>query len=248
MRGAAQGVFCFLCAALLASAPLVHAQCKSLWPVEELAQVHARVVELRSKRGVAARIPRDWLRALRITAARLDAAAGISTSLYLCDARAPNAFAWREGGANNVAVTLGMRTLIGNDWHAFAALLGHENAHLVKNHGARRQQRALGLALGESILKTLLSDGGAPPAVFGIDLLGAGAAVIGASYSREEEHEADAVGMRYAHCAGFAVEGALTLHRKLGGASDFLSGHPSSAKRIRALRGELARARAAGCE
>ena len=245
MRAAAHCVFCI---ALLACAPLAHAQCKSLWPVEELAQFHAREIELRTKRGVVARIPRTWLRALRITAERIDAAAGISTTLYLCDARAPNAFAWREGGMNNIAVTLGMRTLIGNNWHAFAALLGHENAHLVKNHGARRQQRARGLALGESILKTLLSDGGAPPAVFGIDLLGAGAAVIGASYSREEEHEADAVGMRYAHCAGFAASGALTLHRKLGGASDFLSGHPSSAKRIRVLRGELVRARAAECK
>jgi len=244
MRGAAKSIVCI---ALLAAAQAAHADCNTVWPVETLLQSRAQTLELRGSRGAAARIPRDWLQALHITAERINAASGISTTLYLCDAREPNAFAWSEGAMNNIAVSLGMRDLIGDDWHAFAALLGHENAHLTNRHGARQQQRDIMLAVGEDILNELLAAGGKSGVLLGIDLTRIGAAAIGASYSREEEHEADAFGMRYAHCAGFNAEGALALQRKLTSASDFLSSHPSSAARIGALRGKIARIRAAGC-
>ncbi len=218
--------------ALLLSPVTAHADCERMWKVGALlANAAGAEVTLHTERRERVTIPARWLRALNIVHEKIDAASGVATTLYFCAAREPNAFAW-HGGGKNVALTAGMYRLLGDDWHAYATLLGHENTHLVKQHGKHRQKREVGLSLGKTALELLLAKKGGGI----IELTALGIAALGASYSRDEEREADRGGMVYADCAGFSPDGALRLHEKLDSAGNFLSSHPSSRQRITALR------------
>ncbi len=200
----------------------------SCYPVATLENTYASNVSLG---GMT--IPTESLRGLLIINERIDAESGVSTTLMLCDESIPNAFAGQENGQNIVGLTVGMMKLLGNDWHAYAAAIGHENAHLVKNHGTKRQQREVVLALGQVILQSSLpqSAGVLVPTIIEYGITG-----FSATYSQKEESEADQLGMEFAHCAGFSADGALSVHRKLDSKSGFFDSHPSSKLRIARLR------------
>ena len=220
------------CALLLLLPMSAHATCDQMWEVGALlANERGGEVVLHTGHRARQTISTQWLHGLEIVHQKIDAVSGISTKLFLCAAPEPNAFAWYKSGGN-VALTTGMHHLIKNDWHVYAALLGHENAHLVKKHGKQRQKREIGLHLGKAALESVLDGKGG----IASDVLHIGFSAVGASYSRDEEREADKVGVIYAHCAGFSPDGALRLHRKLDSAGNFLSSHPSSRQRIRKLR------------
>lgn len=225
---------------LLIAQPLTaHGYCKDMWEVSALLRTAGADATLEFGGQPKTNISAEWLRGISIVAAKIDAAAGIDTTLYLCAESAPNAFATRDNsGRNIIGLTFGMYRLLGNDWHAYAGLLGHENAHLIKNHGTKRQKRQAGLALGQAALNILTKNN--LPSIAGIDLVALSAQAFDASYNRDEESEADQYGMRYAVCAGFAADGGLRLQRKLNSASNFLSSHPSSRQRIAAMRAAIA--------
>ena len=66
-------------------------------------------------------------------------------------------------------------------------------------------------------------------------------ALVDRAYSRDDEREADRIGLEYMRRAGFAETGAISLQQRLltlrGGTSiPFLSTHPSGEERIENLR------------
>lgn len=72
-------------------------------------------------------------------------------------------------------------------------------------------------------------------------IAGLGADLIDASYSRDQEREADALGVGYVMSAGFDPNGGIRLHEKLlktsrGLSLPFLSSHPSGEERIENLK------------
>ena len=224
----------------LAAAPVTAAaQCEAFWQPRLLAQAESAQVELRDNRRAAATIPTRWFIAVSHINKRINAASGVDAQFLLCSSTEPNAFAWRSDGAPFVALTLGMYRLLGDDWHAYAAILGHENAHLARRHGNKRQQREAVSALGQLLGGALLANAGGGALV--AESLSIGGRAITSSYSREEEHEADLDGMHYAQAAGFDPRGALSFHAKVKSAGHFLGSHPSSADRMRRLRAELKR-------
>ena len=169
----------------------------------------------------------EMIYGLRIVSERIDDASGINTTLVLCNDREPNAFAI-AGEKNIVGITVGMLKLLGNDWHAYAALLGHENAHLIKGHGDKRQKREIGLGVVQILTRTMAPE---VSQIMSYPLAG-----YRSTYSQEEELESDKLGMKYAHCAGFASDGGIRVHRKLNSNSRFFATHPSSRYRINRLR------------
>jgi len=223
----------------LAAAPVTAAaQCEAFWQPRLLAQAESAQVELRDNRRAVATIPTRWFIAVNHINRRINAVSGVDARFILCASSEPNAFAGYPGGEPFVGLTVGMRELLDDDWHAYAAILGHENAHLVRNHGRKRQQRKSVAALGQLLGGALLSGAGGAVVANSVNLT---AQAVTSGYSQEDEHEADRDGMRYAHAAGFDPRGALTLHAKLKSASHFLHSHPSSADRMRRLRAELKR-------
>jgi beta-barrel assembly-enhancing protease len=126
------------------------------------------------------------------------------------------------------------------DEASLAALIGHEMGHVNARHAARRMtsqvMTSLVLGLGAAVL---LKDERYAPLVLGIGAIGAGALL--ARYSRENEREADALGMAYMVEAGYAPAGMVSLmdmlrsmQRSKPGALELMfSTHPMSDERYR---------------
>lgn len=217
------------------------ADCKGTWELGVLARSNLDHL-LISEKNQTHRLSTQWLKRLVEIREKIDAASGIYTRLLICNSDAVNAFAWKSADQNMTALTLGMIDLLRNDYDAYAALLGHENSHLVQNHMQQKSDRAIGLGLLQLLLGVALEvtiQQGTGVKGLGSDLASLGNQAIGASYSRDTEREADRLGIRYAFEAGFDPSGAIRLHRYLSANANFLSTHPSSDDRVSILAEEI---------
>lgn len=125
-----------------------------------------------------------------------------------------------------------------------AAVLGHEVAHVTRRHAALRagqqQATALGLALGSVAVGS--SGISTEQKNAALAIMGAGATVgILLPFSRQNELEADVVGVDYMHTAGYDVRESITLWQKMGAAAEgrpteWMSTHPNPETRIGQLR------------
>lgn len=158
----------------------------------------------------------------------------------------PNAFALPGG---KVGVHTGLFPITKTDG-GLAAVLGHEIAHVTRNHAGSRKTQATGLALGGLVLDQIAKRGGASNtgrATLGT-LYGAGATVgLALPHSRKAELEADKVGTIYMAKAGYNPEEAVAMWQRFAdynrakGSStpEFLRTHPLDTTRINALRAFL---------
>ncbi len=117
-----------------------------------------------------------------------------------------------------------------------AMIMGHEMAHALREHGRERIGKTQATGMGLSALSQLL----------GLGNLGNVAAEIGTQllalqFSREDESEADLVGLELAARSAYVPQAAATLWRKMSAASGgsnsakFLSTHPSGPQRVKDL-------------
>lgn len=120
-----------------------------------------------------------------------------------------------------------------------AMIMGHEMAHALREHArarlAKTQATSIGLSLGAQLLG--LGDLGNVAANLGTQLLSL-------KYSRDDETDADLVGLELAARGAFHPQASVTLWEKMtaqGGGSGpgFLSTHPSGPNRIRELQGNV---------
>ena len=125
-----------------------------------------------------------------------------------------------------------------------AGVLAHELAHVSQRHVAKRieQMQAISVATMAGVLAGMLFGGGdAKEAVMAGSIAAGQSALL--NYSREDEREADQVGMNYLVAAGFPPTGlgkgleAIRRNRWYGGGSlpPYLSTHPASEERIGSL-------------
>jgi predicted Zn-dependent protease len=146
---------------------------------------------------------------------RIAAASDLPDSEFtftLLDSEVANAFALPGG---YVYITRGLLALAENEAE-MAGVLGHEVGHVTARHAAQRQTQATGAGL----LATLGTIGAA---LFGGEMAGqlaqqvagVGAQAYLAGYSREQELEADQLGIRYMAQAGYDPQGMATFLRKL---------------------------------
>nr|WP_261794374.1 M48 family metallopeptidase [Comamonas testosteroni] len=122
-----------------------------------------------------------------------------------------------------------------------AMIMGHEMAHALREHSreqlAKNQATSLGISLGAQLLG--LGDLSSAAARFGGQLLSL-------KFSRNDESEADLVGLELAARAGFNPQASVSLWRKMGeatgeGGIGFLSTHPTGPDRIRQLESNVPR-------
>jgi len=125
-----------------------------------------------------------------------------------------------------------------------AAVIGHEIAHALREHGRERMSIAAVQQMGIAGLAVLASTSKSKNAA----ALGVQGAALGANLffalpnNREQEREADRIGLELSARAGFNPNAAISLWQKMsaqGGDKppEFLSTHPSNENRIADLRG-----------
>jgi predicted Zn-dependent protease len=123
-----------------------------------------------------------------------------------------------------------------------AAVIGHEIAHALLQHGRARMSEAVLKNVGVNLAALY----------FGLGDLGATAlaqaaqVAISLPYSRSHETDADLVGLELAARAGYDPRAAVSLWRKMAAAGgsqppQFLSTHPGHANRVREIEANLPR-------
>jgi len=141
-----------------------------------------------------------------------------------------------------VYVTRGMLAHLNNE-DQLATVLAHEIGHVAARHAARQawqQQIGQGLLLGGA----LLGQGLGLPTQDLMNLGGMAAKLIFTRYSREDELEADKLGVEYSSGAGYDPREAIGLFQTLNriqekegqGMPSFLSTHPDPGARIQRIR------------
>ncbi|WP_210517270.1 M48 family metalloprotease [Hymenobacter terricola] len=155
-----------------------------------------------------------------------------------------NAFATPDG---HVYFTRGIMAYFNNEAQ-FAGVLGHELGHITAQHGKKQQTRStiasILLGVGSAVSPNLVGKLAQP--------LSTGIGVVFLKYGRDDENEADGLGVKYSTKIGYdAAQMAdffLTLQRTeaqsgAGGVPTFLSTHPNSADRYTRVKGLAAQAR-----
>lgn len=123
-----------------------------------------------------------------------------------------------------------------------AAVMGHEIAHALREHGREKASQAAGVNVAAAIGGAVIGTYFGVDARLGQTALGAvGDLAFMRPNSREMEQEADRVGVELAARAGYDPSAAITLWEKMGRVSSgstpqWLSTHPSNQARIADLR------------
>ncbi len=151
----------------------------------------------------------------------------------ILDSPVINAFA-APGGY--VYVTRGLLALVSSE-DELAGVVGHELGHVNARHSAKRMSEQMlaqaGLAIGSVVSPTFAKFSG---------FAGAGAQLLFLKYSRDDERQADSLGVDYSRRAAYNPGGMVTFFTAMGKSGDlsgksaipgFLSTHPLTQDRIR---------------
>jgi predicted Zn-dependent protease len=120
-----------------------------------------------------------------------------------------------------------------------ATIMGHEIAHALREHARERMGKTAATRVGASLLSSLLGLGNTGDA-----LLGMGAQLVSLKFGREDESEADIVGMELAARGGYDPAAGVTLWQKMlavnkGAPPEFMSSHPAGETRIKDIQDKL---------
>ena len=152
--------------------------------------------------------------------------------------------AWCMPGGK-VAFYTGIMPICQNDI-GVAVVMGHEIAHAVANHSSERMSQELIVQMGGTALSTALQQKSEATQQIALSVFGVGTQ-LGAilPYSRLHESEADKMGLIFMAMAGYDPNEAPKFWERMeansgGGAPpQFLSTHPSDAKRITDLKAAM---------
>lgn len=161
------------------------------------------------------------------------------------DSPVVNAFALPGG---YVYVTRGTLT-VANSEAELAAVLGHEIGHVAARHQAARYSQGVLTQLGASVLSAAI---GVPAAS---QAIGLGTNLYMSSYSRDQETQADQLGVRYLSRSGYDMMGMSNFLRDMNlyqstnaqieGKNEkefsYFSSHPDTAGRVQQSRNEISK-------
>ncbi|MFY9510461.1 MAG: M48 family metallopeptidase [Rubrivivax sp.] len=120
-----------------------------------------------------------------------------------------------------------------------ATIMGHEVAHALREHARERMGKTAATRIGANVLSALFGLGAA-----GDTLVNMGGQLLTLKFSRDDESEADIVGMDLAARAGYDPRAGVSLWNKMmeaskGAPPQFMSTHPSGPTRIKDIEGKL---------
>jgi predicted Zn-dependent protease len=222
---------------------------RKLIPAEDLenaaTQEYAKLLAEARAKGVLAQPGNPQLQRIRGIATRLvpqtaqwnDRANSWRWEVNLLGSKELNAFCMPGG---KIAFYTGIIDQLKLSDDEIAMIMGHEMAHALREHARSRIAKSQGtgqlLSLGAQLL--------------GLGQLGDVAANIGTQlltlrFSREDETDADLVGLELAARAGYNPQASVSLWEKMGqagggaGGPAFLSTHPTGPARIQQLQANV---------
>ena len=113
-----------------------------------------------------------------------------------------------------------------------AQIMGHEIAHALREHARARMGKGAATSIGAGLLSQVLGLG-----ALGRTVTNYGAELLTLKFSRDDETEADLVGLELAARGGYDPQAGVSLWRKMQNASkgappQWLSTHPAGTTRI----------------
>ncbi|HWU85457.1 MAG TPA: M48 family metallopeptidase [Rhodocyclaceae bacterium] len=224
---------------------------RNMIPAEQIEQQSTKqyrqlLAEARQKHALA---PADnaQLKRLRAIAARLmpqaqrfnPRAADWHWEVNLIGSKQINAFCMPGG---KIAFYTGILNSLKLSDDEIAMVMGHEMAHALREH-AREQAAKNTLLGGAANILGMIASGSRYGDLANI-AISAGQGLAARAFSREDESEADLVGMELAARGGYDPRAGISLWQKMGKASKgappaWLSTHPSNASRIEEIRRHL---------
>ena len=152
----------------------------------------------------------------------------------------PNAFCMPGG---KIVVYEGLLPITQNE-ASLAIVLGHEIAHAVAKHSAEQLSKQMRQQYGTQILGTVLNSAvGSNVGDIASSIAQTGFSFANLKYSRDNESEADHIGLIFAAMAGYDPQVAIPFWQRMSqsnsNGNDFFSSHPSDGNRITALQKEM---------
>lgn len=224
---------------------------RNLVPAEDLARQsasqYAQLKQQAAAQGALAPDDHPQVKRLRAMADRMiplasrynPAAQGWQWEVNLLNAKQVNAFCMPGG---KIAFYTGLLEGLKLTDDEAAMVMGHEIAHALREH-ARERIAKTEITHGLASLAAELLAGSKYSGLAELGLKG-GASLLTLKFSRDDESEADLVGLELAARAGFDPRAAITLWRKMGAASkgappQWLSTHPAGKNRITEIERQL---------
>lgn len=202
------------------------------------AQSYAKLLSESSRKGLLNQ-DRGMLERVREIAGRLEPqtkvfradAPGWKWEVNVIAGKEPNAFCM-PGGKIVVYSALVDKLNLSDD--EIAIVLGHEIAHALREHSREQVSQALAAQLAIGVGTSLLGLGGLSSTAANVGY----EALIATRFSRNDESEADRIGLELAARSGYDPRAGVTFWQKLINSSDggrspeFLSTHPTQTSRI----------------
>jgi predicted Zn-dependent protease len=201
--------------------------------------------QIRKEMGVYAEgdLPK-YVSDVGVRLSRLSERPALPWKFTVVDAAAINAFALPGGF---IYITRGILPFLDNEAQ-LAGVVAHEIGHVTARHSAQQYSRATGAQLG-LILGSILVPQTRPFAELGQTGLG----VLMLKYGRDDELQADELGVKYATAAGWEPAGIPQMLATLGrieeasdnkGVPNWLSTHPAAEDRVQKIQAAVETARA----
>lgn len=156
--------------------------------------------------------------------------------------------AWCMPGGK-VAVYSGILNVTKGD-PGLATVMGHEIAHAIARHAAERYSQMTVAQTGGGLLGAAVGNKSQATQKVVSQLYGLGGQLAILKYSRNQESEADRLGLIFMAMAGYDPDQAVLFWQRMasakqsnGASPEFLSSHPSDASRIAAIKKLLPEAR-----
>ena len=208
------------------------------------AQQYAALKQQAAQKGVLASSNDPQLQRIRAVAQRIipfgtkwnSRAATWKWEINLLKSDEINAFCMPGGKIAFYSGILGNLKLSDDE---IAIIMGHEMSHALREHARARLAQQAATNIGASLLSQIFGLGNTGNAV-----LGASANLIGLRFSREDETDADAVGLELAARAGYDPRAGVTLWQKMqashnGAPPQWLSSHPADGNRVAEIQRHL---------
>lgn len=210
------------------------------------AQQYGQLLREAQQKGALAPESHPQLQRLRRIAARLiphtaqwnDRARQWKWEVNLIGSKSVNAFCMPGGKIAFFTALLDKLQLTDDET---AMVMGHEMAHALREHARARIAKSQGTGLALSIGAQLLGLGQVGDLAANV-----GTQLLTLKFSRDDETEADLVGLELGARAGFNPQASISLWQKMGQAGGgsgpgFLSTHPTGPDRTRRLQDNVPR-------